>query len=127
MYDQLSEANSHSGVMSVQDPTYSSRLASLPVYTTSLQARYPPVCDTCRPAVDEEIQRKETMARTRALGGALKETKSIARARKTELERQRKSDRRMLVWKVQAVVWALCYVFSLSMNGIGALLSLSVG
>ena len=106
----------HSEVI-VQDPSYTSRLASLPAYTSSLQTRYPPVCESCRPAVEEEIQRKETMARTRALGGALKETRAIGRVRRGEREQQRKRSLRMLLWKIQGVAWLACLGFSLLLNG----------
>jgi hypothetical protein len=103
----------------MQDRTYASRLASLPTYTQSLQSRYPPVCDSCKPSVEEEIHRKETMARTRALGGALKESRTAARVRTTEREHQRKLNRRMVLWKVQGVLWLTSLAFSLSVNGAG--------
>ncbi|KAF9244549.1 Ima1 N-terminal domain-containing protein [Melanogaster broomeanus] len=58
-----------------QHPEYAQRLEQLPAYRESLHVRYPPVCVNCSPAVEDEIQRKNQMARTKALGGWLKDSK----------------------------------------------------
>lgn len=79
-------------------------------YKRSVEARYPPVCADCAPAVEEEIRRRDTMARTRALGGFLgasnPQRHQVAR---TQRERD-KLTRQIVFWKVRGVLW-LAYLF----------------
>jgi len=49
---------------------------SLPT-AKSLHVRYPPVCDSCLPLVEDELRQKEQMARVKALGGSLKKGKNV--------------------------------------------------
>lgn len=100
------------------DPTYASRRAALPAYRESLYARYPPVCATCAPAVDAEIARKDEMARTRALGGALRVSSPTLRRPGTPGGRGSKSaaknsvtSRNLLLWRVRGILWVLTLFF----------------
>ncbi|KIK91461.1 hypothetical protein PAXRUDRAFT_830840 [Paxillus rubicundulus Ve08.2h10] len=98
-------------------PDYRKRLEQLPAYRESLHVRYPPVCETCSPAVEDEIQRKNQMARTKALGGWLKESKGKDRQRQvssTERERERVGYQ-LAVWRLRGALWwmtLLCVVAS---------------
>ncbi|KIJ54653.1 hypothetical protein M422DRAFT_200532 [Sphaerobolus stellatus SS14] len=84
------------------DPTYEARLAEMPAYTESLQERYPPVCNNCRPIIDEELKSKEQMARTSALGGWLKRSRHAGAQRSTE---QLKGRRDVLIWRIRGGLW----------------------
>ncbi|KAF9076115.1 Ima1 N-terminal domain-containing protein [Rhodocollybia butyracea] len=89
-------------------PEYEQRLEMLPQYRESLHIRYPPVCESCLPAVEDEIQRKDAMARSQALGGWLKETKGKARQRRVSatLQEREKVSKELFVWRVRGVLWA---------------------
>ncbi|KAI6095514.1 hypothetical protein EDD16DRAFT_1720788 [Pisolithus croceorrhizus] len=63
------------GHSATHHPDYARRLEQLPAYRESLHIRYPQVCAQCSPAVEDEIKRKDQMARTQALAGFLKDTK----------------------------------------------------
>ncbi|KAK7064357.1 integral inner nuclear membrane protein ima1 [Favolaschia claudopus] len=77
-------------------------------YRESLHLRYPPVCDSCQPAVEEEIRRKDAMARSHALGGYLNQTKGKARQRQVSLTREetQKLGTEMLIWRIRGCLWA---------------------
>ncbi|KIJ21898.1 hypothetical protein PAXINDRAFT_105505 [Paxillus involutus ATCC 200175] len=98
-------------------PDYAKRLEQLPAYRESLNVRYPPVCENCSPAVEDEIQRKNQMARTEALGGWLKESKGKDRQRQvsgTERERE-KVESQLAVWRLRGALWwttLICVVAS---------------
>ncbi|KAF8913017.1 hypothetical protein CPB84DRAFT_1841443 [Gymnopilus junonius] len=62
-----------------ESPEYQSRLELLPAYRDSLHVRYPPVCESCLPQVEEEIRKKDQMARVKALGGYLSKGKDRRR------------------------------------------------
>ena len=108
-------ASNHSAVLAnltvPQDSSYERRLADLPHYTASLQTRYPPVCERCLPGVEEEIARKDAMARSRLLGGALKDSRSRASTptitnRPHRMVSGQARERRSLArWKVNGVLW----------------------
>jgi hypothetical protein len=98
------------------DPEYQLRLSQWPAYEQSLYARYPPVCVNCEDNVAKEIARKDSMARTSALSGFLKETKGKERARvSSETSKAKKVDKGLLAWRVRGLLWALT---TLSMIGL---------
>ncbi|KLO20762.1 hypothetical protein SCHPADRAFT_992074 [Schizopora paradoxa] len=102
------------------DPVYASRIASLPAYTASLQARYPPVCASCLPGVEEEIARKDSMARTRALGGALKASNVRGREKGRAAINASKKRRSLFFWKVRGLLWCTTLLASISIHVMGA-------
>ncbi|KAL0578610.1 hypothetical protein V5O48_003401 [Marasmius crinis-equi] len=105
------------------DPSYQRRLDDLPAYEQSLHARYPPVCEDCLPVIEEEIQRKNKMARSQALGGSLKETKAKERQRRvsaTKVDRN-KVVKEIVAWRIRGVLWALGVGLSVIGNAIAAL------
>ncbi|KAH9898288.1 Ima1 N-terminal domain-containing protein [Cubamyces lactineus] len=89
------------------DPEYEKRLESLPEYRQSVEIRYPPICPNCLPAVEDEIRKRDQMARVRALGGALKTTRgtdSQRRSSATQKERD-KLERELRAWKFRGCLW----------------------
>lgn len=92
---------------SPDDPSYNSRIDALPDYTASLQLRYPPVCSSCLPAVEEEISRKDEMARTRALAGALKASKPRDNTTKKLTSGQMKKRAKIASWRVRGAFWLM--------------------
>ncbi|KAJ4485951.1 Ima1 N-terminal domain-containing protein [Lentinula aciculospora] len=92
---------------------YQQRLDMLPQYRESLHARYPPVCESCLPAVEEEIRRKDVMARTQALGGWLKETKGKVRQRRVSATLQERETvfKELFAWRVRGCLWAVTMGF----------------
>ena len=92
----------------------------LPAYRESLYVRYPPVCDSCLPLVEDEIRQKEQMARIKALGGSL--TKGKERRRKAsgpEIEKEKSTVDTMFWWKVRGYLWALSFVVSIMCSAAG--------
>jgi hypothetical protein len=71
--------------------------------------RYPPVCDSCLPAVEDEIRRKDTMARTKALGGWLQESKGKEKQRRIS-ETHKETEMmgaEMIAWRARGVLWII--------------------
>ncbi|KAJ7487431.1 Ima1 N-terminal domain-containing protein [Mycena galericulata] len=100
---------------SPDSPESEQRMQTLDEYRESLHLRYPPVCDSCRPAVEEEIRRKDTMARTKALGGWLNQTKGKTRQRQVSLT-SRETDKlamEMLAWHIRGCLWAATIIISM--------------
>ncbi|KAJ7706350.1 Ima1 N-terminal domain-containing protein [Mycena rosella] len=97
-----------------ESPESEERMQTLDEYRESLHLRYPPVCEQCAPAVEEEIRRKDAMARTQALGGWLNQTKGKARQRQTSVTIQ-ETDKlgEMLVWRVRGCLWATTLITSI--------------
>jgi Ima1 N-terminal domain len=99
-----------------QSPEYNQRLKQLPVYKESLYSRYPPVCDNCRPAVEEEMQNKEQMARRKALNGWLKGGKE--RQRQVSGTRANTVKDKIVVkslhWRIRGALWFASAVVSIS-------------
>ncbi|KAG9314227.1 hypothetical protein JVU11DRAFT_5014 [Chiua virens] len=90
-----------------QHPDYAQRLEQLPAYRDSLHVRYPPVCANCLPAVEDEIEQKNHMARTKALGGWLKDSRGKGRQR---LASSSGKDRERLgfqltIWRARGALW----------------------
>lgn len=90
-----------------QHPDYARRLEQLPAYRESLHIRYPPVCANCLPTVEDEIEQKNQMARTKALGGWLKASKGKERQRLVS-RFARDHERlgfQLAVWRLRGVLW----------------------
>lgn len=90
-----------------QHPDYAQRVQQLPAYRESLHVRYPPVCVNCQPAVEDEIEQKNQMARTKALGGWLKESKGKERQRLVSgsgKDRERLGFQ-LAIWRVRGALW----------------------
>ena len=81
--------------------------------------RYPPVCETCLPAVEDEIRKKDAMARTQALGGWLKETKGKARQRRVSatLQEREKVSRELFAWRIRGLLWGATFGVFESIDG----------
>ncbi|EJF66801.1 hypothetical protein DICSQDRAFT_95566 [Dichomitus squalens LYAD-421 SS1] len=90
------------------DPEYENRLELLPEYQRSIEVRYPPVCTNCMPTVEEEIRKKDQMARVRALGSALRNTKGTDNRRRTSATRKErdKLERELRLWRIRGCLWA---------------------
>ena len=88
-------------------------------YKLSVEARYPPICADCAPAVEEEMRRRDNMARTRALGAFLgasnPQRRQVAR---TQRERDTLA-RQILWWKVRGVLWLAYLLCALSYYALG--------
>ena len=99
----------------------------LPKYQESVEARYPPVCAECSPAVEEEIKKRDQMARTSALGGFLKLSKGKDKQRQTSPTRGQRDTThpRLWMWKVRGLLWLVMLCASMATHAAGALLSLT--
>lgn len=96
-----------------EDPEYEQRAQTLPEYRRSIEARYPPVCANCAPTIEEEIQRRDHMARTSALNGFLRASKPVKRkVERTQRDKDRLA-REIAMWKVRGALWAGCLLFAL--------------
>ncbi|KAF7310775.1 Ima1-N domain-containing protein [Mycena chlorophos] len=83
-------------------------------YREALYSRYPLVCDSCSAEVEEEITRKDTMARSKALAGWLSQTKGKEQRRQV-LAPQRESEklsRQLLAWRIRGLLWAATALLS---------------
>lgn len=108
-------------VHTAQDPEHSLLLAHLPAYQSSLETRYPPICPSCLPAVEEEIKRRDNMARTSALGGFLKESRGKGKQRQVAVTQGQKEalERQLVIWRVRGVLWVVTLAAYLSVYGAG--------
>jgi hypothetical protein len=90
----------------------------LPEYRESLHVRYPPVCDNCMPAVEEEIKKKDSMARSQALGGWLKETKGKTTERRVSqtLQHRERVSKELTIWRIRGCLWCLTVCVALFGN-----------
>lgn len=105
-----------------QHPDYAQRLKKLPEYRESLHIRYPPVCANCMPAVEEEIRKKDHMARTKALGGWLNDSRGKERRRKvlgSSGERE-KLQTHLFLWKLRGLLWFMTLAVVLIAHSAGA-------
>jgi hypothetical protein len=90
----------------------------MPQYEKSLHLRYPPICPNCAPVVEEEIERKNQMARSYALGNFLKKS-----------DRQKPQSRRLPMptgrelrwWRIRGCLWFFSLLYALLVNLIGSL------
>lgn len=88
-------------------PDYAQRLEKLPEYRESLHVRYPPVCANCMPAVEEEIRKKDHMARIKALGGWLNDSRGKEKQRQvsgSSRERE-KLQTHLFLWRLRGFLW----------------------
>ncbi|KAI1788778.1 Ima1 N-terminal domain-containing protein [Ganoderma leucocontextum] len=90
------------------DSDYEKRLELLPEYQRSIEIRYPPVCANCLPTIEQEIKKKDEMARVRALGSALRSTRGTDNRRRTPAttKDREKLDRELWVWRIRGCLWA---------------------
>lgn len=95
----------------------------LPAYRESLDTRYPPICESCMPLIEDEIHRKDQMARVQALGGWLSIGKERQRRASSEVKNPVKAgnDRTLFWWKVRGCLWVISTTFSLVWNISGQL------
>lgn len=86
----------------------------LPEYRESLHVRYPPVCANCLPAVEEEMQDKEKMARTNALGSWLKETRGKERTRRVSGPTivKEKPSAKLFLWRIRGCLWVSTFLLA---------------
>ncbi|KAG1749834.1 Ima1 N-terminal domain-containing protein [Suillus paluster] len=73
----------------------------------SLHVRYPPVCANCMPAVEEEIRKKDHMARTKALGGWLNDSRGKEKQRQVSgSSRERENlQTHLALWRIRGLLW----------------------
>lgn len=109
--------------VSTQDPEYKRLSAQLPAYQSSLETRYPPICPDCLPAVEEEIKRRDNMARTSALGGFLKASKGKGKERQVLVTQGQKEalERQLLMWKLRGALWIVSVTVVMTAYGAGKL------
>ncbi|KAF5356202.1 hypothetical protein D9756_004116 [Leucocoprinus leucothites] len=94
---------------------YAQRIEMFPEYRESLHTRYPPVCEKCMPVVEDEIRKKDQMARSKALGAWLKDSKGKDSQRRVSAHSK---DREKVVvelywWKLRGGLWLATSVLSL--------------
>ncbi|KAJ7932559.1 hypothetical protein B0H13DRAFT_1955972, partial [Mycena leptocephala] len=92
-------------------PESDHRMQTLDEYRESLHLRYPL-------SVEEEIRRKDAMARTQALGGWLNQTKGKARQRQASLTKEDldKLGLEMLAWRIRGCLWVATVIISMLGN-----------
>ncbi|KAF8973558.1 Ima1 N-terminal domain-containing protein [Flammula alnicola] len=96
-------------------PEYESRLEMLPAYRESLHVRYPPVCESCLPQVEEEIRRKEQMARAKALGGWLSKGKERRRrVSGPDAEKEKLASKAIYWWKIRGCLFVASFAVSIA-------------
>lgn len=90
----------------------------LPEYRESLHMRYPPVCENCMPVVEDEIRKKDQMARAKALGAWLKDSKGKETQRRVSgagKEREKETVE-LYWWKIRGGLWLATSILSLMFN-----------
>ncbi|KAH9984635.1 Ima1 N-terminal domain-containing protein [Russula compacta] len=105
------------------DPDYEPRLAGFPSYKASIYARYPPVCEKCAPLVEEEIRKKDIMARSNALGSWLNESKKKDTRRQVSLSNmdRHKLYRELRWWSARGVLWVATLLVAVFADMAGAM------
>ncbi|KAJ3551447.1 hypothetical protein NM688_g4696 [Phlebia brevispora] len=100
---------------SPSDPEYAQRVAMLPEYRESVETRYPPVCADCLPAVEEEIKKRNQMARTSALGGFLQTSRGKGKQRQDVISQEReKLERQLLAWRARGLLWVVSLMMTVA-------------
>ena len=104
-----------------QDPDYELRLADFADYKASIHARYPPVCEKCSPLVEEEIRKKDVVARSNALGSWLNESKKKDTRRQVCLSNmdRHKLYRELRWWTARGVLWVASLLVAVSADAAG--------
>jgi hypothetical protein len=92
-----------------------------PAYKENLHQRYPPVCDACLPAVEDEIKKKDHMARTQALGKWLQDSKGRERQRRaSDVHNGKESlDLEIIAWRLRGILWAVTLSLAVLYNSLG--------
>ncbi|KAI0307687.1 Ima1 N-terminal domain-containing protein [Multifurca ochricompacta] len=105
------------------DPDYAPRLAGFPAYKASMYARYPPVCERCAPLVEDEIRKKDVMARSDALGSWLNESKKNDTRRQVSLSSmdRYKLNRELRWWTARGILWVATLLGTLFIDLAGSL------
>ncbi|KAH9969091.1 Ima1 N-terminal domain-containing protein [Russula dissimulans] len=105
------------------DPDYALRLAGFADYKASIYARYPPVCENCGPLVEEEIRKKDVMARSNALGSWLNESKKKDTRRHVALSNmdRHRLHRELRWWRARGVLWVATLFVAVSTDVAGAM------
>lgn len=89
-------------------------------YKRSLYERYPPVCEDCQPAVEEELYKKEKMAASKALDGSLSRGKHRVR-HSLGVNNHRDKVLETFWWKVRGALWVGSSVASVALLSLGLL------
>lgn len=85
-----------------------------------METRYPPVCADCQPAVEEEIKKRNHMARTSALGGFLQTSRGKGKQRQEIVSQEReKLERQLFAWRMRGSLWGFTLLVSLATYSIG--------
>lgn len=100
-------------------PEYKARWRAYPEYKQSLHRRYPPVCANCAPAIEQEIQRKDQMARSSALGSWLKHSDRVKS--KPPSVSTAKHSLSLRWWRIRGCLWLLSLIIALAANGMVSL------
>ncbi|KAF9455088.1 hypothetical protein P691DRAFT_792180 [Macrolepiota fuliginosa MF-IS2] len=97
---------------------YHQRLEMLPVYRESLHTRYPPVCESCTAVVEDEIRKKDQMARAQALGAWLKDSKGKETQRRVSGKGKDREGGAVELywWKMRGGLWLATSGLSLMFN-----------
>jgi hypothetical protein len=104
-----------------QDPDYEPRLAKFATYKATIYARYPPVCDKCAPLVEDEIRKKDVVARSNALGSWLNESKKKDTRRQVSVSNmdRHKLYRELRWWTARGFLWVVTLFAAVSANVAG--------
>jgi hypothetical protein len=99
-----------------QDPDYEPRLAEFATYKASMYARYPPVCEKCAPLVEDEIRKKDVVARSNALGSWLNESKKKDTRRQVSVSNmdRHKLYRELRWWTARGFLWVVTLLVAVS-------------
>ncbi|WRT70630.1 uncharacterized protein IL334_007628 [Kwoniella shivajii] len=90
-----------------EDHSYPMLYAELPNYLTKLHSRYPPVCRSCQPAVDEILKKSDHRAQVEAWGSALnrgfRTSDTHADSSKRDMNTVGKGD--IITWSLRGALW----------------------
>ncbi|KAN0121670.1 Ima1 N-terminal domain containing protein [Russula decolorans] len=105
------------------DPDYEPRLAEFATYKASIYARYPPVCEKCAPLVEDEIRKKDVVARSNALGSWLNESKKKDTRRQVSVSNmdRHKLYRELRWWTARGFLWVITLLVAVSADVAGAM------
>ncbi|KAF7784643.1 hypothetical protein Agabi119p4_808 [Agaricus bisporus var. burnettii] len=106
-----------------EHPDYAQRLEMFPEYKESLHMRYPPVCESCMPGVEDEIRRKDQMARAKALGASLRNSRGKENKRRVPGKGRvrEKETTEFYWWKIRGGLWFTTSTVSFMFNATAAL------
>ncbi|KAL1762324.1 Ima1 N-terminal domain-containing protein [Schizophyllum commune] len=92
---------------SEDSPDYKEKLAALPDYQAYAERKFPPLCASCAPAVEELIRQKEQMARSHALSVWAKESKGKQRVQKTvrPTSAQKGLNKQLALWRLRGMLY----------------------